>query len=389
MRSAATFVVLALTGAVDLVAAGLCKPSGISSSSGIIATPTDASASSSTTPAPQVVTNEVIGGNFAVTDPDTPSGIADFNSDGNCQQVQGPGYQGGGSTDTGCVRMSSRTQKVKRQDTDYNAMVEQQLSDLNSGNSYTVRFYYAILKNDVANTCRIDSYYGNELFGSTLYFPVVAEITDGNVAWLEFIDQAVAQTSSGFIRFALNCADSGSAEIYIDQIFVSDKVDPNTISGVQLSYISSHIASSTAVPSSATSTAPSAAITSSTTSVPTTTTTLSSSTTSAAASSSTCALTNGEGCSSNPNVDSSVYCQTTGTIAQPMEAISKQVYPYQNSPEQCAAVCAQEAGCDASAYDSRAKYCVFISNSLSSAGFQESSDGLSWSEQACWDCPTC
>ncbi|KAH7015010.1 hypothetical protein EDB80DRAFT_706852 [Ilyonectria destructans] len=288
--------------------------------------------------------------------------------------------------------MNSQTQTVapdKRQEVDYNAMVEQQLSDLSSGNSYTVRFYYAILKNDVANTCRINAYYGNELFGSTPYFPVVAEITDGNVAWLEFIDQAVAQTSSGFIRFALTCTDSGSAEIYIDQIFVSDKVDPDSISGVQLSYISSHIASSTTVPSSTTSSAMSATVTSSTTSRTTTTITSSSSTTSTAAPSSTCALTNGEGCSLNPNVDPTVSCQTTGFLAQPSQAISPQVYPYQNSPEQCAAVCAQVAGCDASAYDSRAKYCVFITNSLSSAGFEESSNGLGWSDQACWDCPTC
>lgn len=391
MRSAATFVVLALTGAVDLVAAGLCKPSSISSSSGIIATPTDPSASSSTTPAPRVVTNEVVNGNFAVTDPDTPSGISDFNSDGNCQQVQGPGYQGGGSSDKGCVRMNSRTQTVtpdKRQEVDYNAMVEQQLSDLSSGNTYTVRFYYAILRNDVANTCRVNAYYGNELFGSTPYFPVVAEITDGNVAWLEFVHQAVARTSSGFIRFALTCTGSGSAEIYIDQIFVSDKVDPENISGVQLSYISSHIASSTAVPSSTTSSATSATVTSSTTSR-TTTTTSSSSTTTTTAPSSTCGLTNGEGCSLNPSVDPTVSCQTTGFLAQPSQAFSKEVYPYQSTPEQCAAVCAQVARCVASAYDRLSKYCVFITNSLDSAGFEESSNGVGWSDQACWDCPTC
>ncbi|KPM34327.1 hypothetical protein AK830_g12239 [Neonectria ditissima] len=213
-----------------------------SESTGTIGT-TDSGTLTSTivtsTTSPPVVTNEVANGNFVAYDPNSRNGIYAFNSEGDARLVQGNGYQGDGSQETGCVVLGSQTNS-KRQATDWNAMIEQQLEDLNVANLYTVRFFYAILDNTVADTCRINAYYGDDIFASTPYFPVVAT-TPSQMQWLEFVNQAAVQTASGLIRFALACS-GGSAQIYIDQVFVSDKVTPGDVDTISLFYESARTA---------------------------------------------------------------------------------------------------------------------------------------------------
>ncbi|KAG5749203.1 hypothetical protein H9Q69_007898 [Fusarium xylarioides] len=237
MRSPSAFVAVALAFASssELVAASNCKPSSpagakttdpASITSG---TSTKSAPPSETTGGPVIITNAVTNGDFGGYDPSSDGGIYAFQAGGNAKLLQGPGYQGDHTEERNCVQLKtdSGTPGQKRDFISDNPYIQQQLDNLEPSD-FTVRFWYSIVNNAITDTCRIEGLYGNVQFGATPYFPVVAK---GN-NWLEFVDSMPVTTTSGMIRFELNCINGGSAEVYFDQVFVSNKIGDEWVDGI-------------------------------------------------------------------------------------------------------------------------------------------------------------
>ncbi|EXM25181.1 hypothetical protein V3481_014516 [Fusarium oxysporum f. sp. vasinfectum] len=237
MRSVSALVALAFASSFELVAASNCKPSSpagaktTDSASVTGGTATKSAPSSETTDGPVVITNAVTNGDFGGYDPSSDGGIYAFQAGGNAKLLQGPGYQGDHTEERNCVQLktNSGTPSQKRDFVSENPWIQQQLDNLEPSD-FTVRFWYSIVNNAIADTCRIEGLYGNFQFGATPYFPVVAE---GN-NWLEFVDSMPVTTTSGMIRFELNCINGGSAEVYFDQVFVSNKIGDEWVDGISL-----------------------------------------------------------------------------------------------------------------------------------------------------------
>ncbi|KAM5362163.1 hypothetical protein ACJZ2D_012685 [Fusarium nematophilum] len=223
MRSLQILVALAIAGSLDLVAAGNCKPSG---------TATGTVPPSTTTEAPIVVTNVMINGDYGGYDPRAYGGIYAFEGGGEAKLLQGPGYQGDGSRESNCVQLLRRSSTPAKRDTPpENPWIQQRLEDMEPSD-YTVRFWYVVLSNSIADTCRIEGFYGGDMFGATPYFPVVEDAVGDN--WVPFVELMPVTTSSGMIRFELSCVDGGAAEVYFDQVFVSNQVSPDDMDNISL-----------------------------------------------------------------------------------------------------------------------------------------------------------
>ncbi|KAF7548896.1 hypothetical protein G7Z17_g6769 [Cylindrodendrum hubeiense] len=242
MRFATSLVALALGGSANFAAAALCKPDTRDNTDTRSAT---TAPGSTTTTAPRTVRNKVINGNFEGYDPSSDGGIYGFQAENEARLVEGQGYQGDGSQESNCVLAEARNtgSTTRKRDIAEFAAIEQQLSDLDTTSLYTIRFWYKVLQNDVADTCKFDVYYGSELFTSSPYFPVV-QSTD-STEWESVVDQAAVQTSSGFLRFDLNCASGGYAQVYVDQVFVSNEVSPDQMDNISLVYTWAYSSTST------------------------------------------------------------------------------------------------------------------------------------------------
>ncbi|KAF5574020.1 hypothetical protein FPCIR_13763 [Fusarium pseudocircinatum] len=261
MLSVSALVALAFASSFELVAAGNCKPSSPAGAkttdpaSITSRTSTKSAPPSATTNRPVVITNAVTNGDFGGYDPSSDGGIYAFQAGGNAKLLQGPGYQGDHTEERNCVQLktNSGTPDQKRDFISDNPYIQQQLDNLEPSD-FTVRFWYSIVNNAIANTCRIEGLYGSVQFGATPYFPVVSE---GN-NWLEFVDSMPVTTTSGMIRFELNCINGGSAEVYFDQVFVSNKIGEEWVDGISLFFPTSKHAATIAP--AQTSTAPAVGI---------------------------------------------------------------------------------------------------------------------------------
>ncbi|KAF4977385.1 hypothetical protein FZEAL_6075 [Fusarium zealandicum] len=230
MRSIPTIVALVLAGSFDLVAASVCKPSGPVQSS----TESKTAPPSTTTDGPIVVTNAVANGDFGGYDPSADGGIYAFEAGGAAKLLQGAGLQGDHSQESNCVQLRTQNQNsgpVKRDTPPENSYIQQKLEQMEPSD-YTVRFWYVVLNNAVADTCRVEGFYGGDLFGATPYFPVVSDGVGDQ--WKEFIDSMPVTTTSGMVRFELSCVNGGSAEVYFDQVFVSNQVSPDNMDNISL-----------------------------------------------------------------------------------------------------------------------------------------------------------
>ncbi|KAF5001717.1 hypothetical protein FGRMN_830 [Fusarium graminum] len=236
MRSISALVALAISGSIDLASASLCKPSpplqsGTTAPASIATgTATKSVPVSETTDGPIIITNAVTNGDFGGYDPSADGGIYGFQAGGDARLLQGPGHQGQ-TDEKNCVQLktNSGADKSKRDSIFDNPWIQQQLDNMEPSD-YTVRFWYSIVNNAVADTCRIEGFYGSESFGATPYFPVVSEGDE----WKEFVDSMAVTTTNGKIRFELVCVNGGSAEVYFDQVFVSNKIGEEWVDGISL-----------------------------------------------------------------------------------------------------------------------------------------------------------
>ncbi|KAJ4329007.1 hypothetical protein N0V84_000579 [Fusarium piperis] len=228
MRFVSTFAALALAGSLPSVSAGPCRPG---SSSTLSATTSSASATSTSGHGSGPVVNEIEGGDFRRRS-NSPSGISNFAVEGQGSHVEGGGYTGGGSNEKNCASLEAASTQPgpgKRAVGQY-AAISQQLTNLQAGSAYTVQFFYAVQSSAQSGACRIEASFGSNVFTSTPYFPS----SNTPSSWASSTVSTNIQVTQGQMSFALTCVGGGSAQVYIDSIFVSNQVTPETIDDADL-----------------------------------------------------------------------------------------------------------------------------------------------------------
>lgn len=225
MRFVGTFAALALAGSVS---AGPCRPA---SSSTLSATTSSASATSTSGHGSGPIVNEIEGGDFRRRS-NSPSGISNFVVEGQGSYVEGGGYTGGGSTEKNCASLEAASTQPGpgKRDVGQYAAISQQLTNLQAGSAYTVQFFYAVQSSAQSGACRIEASFGSNVFTSTPYFPS----SNAPSSWASSTVSTNIQVTQGQMSFALTCVGGGSAQVYIDSIFVSNQVTPETIGDADL-----------------------------------------------------------------------------------------------------------------------------------------------------------
>ncbi|KAI7759984.1 hypothetical protein LZL87_010406 [Fusarium oxysporum] len=260
MRSVVALAALALSGSFDLAAASLCKPrpSHLSSATTNL-TPSDTatSAAASETAGSVVIKSVVDGGGFSVAPPE--GGVPGFTVDGDATIVIGPGYKGDGSKDSGCLSLQASGDK--KRDLGSFAGVAQSLDQLSLTKPYTVRFFYLVVTAPSLNFCQLTASLGSQTFFQTW---IISFGT--SVQWGMALEQVTAAQRSAPLSISMNCLVGGSAQVYVDSLFMSNQVTPATIDDHPLDLGDSGVSDFTTTSSSAIQTTTSSKV--GTTSVP-------------------------------------------------------------------------------------------------------------------------
>lgn len=224
MRSVLALVAFAALGNLNGAQASRCKPHPN-------LTTTSASPTTSETEAPLVVKNELSNGNFAIRDPDVP--VPGFIIEGQAQIVTNKGYTGDGSKEQGCVEMSARNDPSKRKrGIGSVARISQQLLDLDTRKKYTVRFFYAVVTaSSGVNVCTLTASIG----GLQFYTSTILSLGQA-IEWDTVLTQTDVPNTEGAFAVSINCPIGGAAAIYVDSIFMSNQVTPETIDTVKLDF---------------------------------------------------------------------------------------------------------------------------------------------------------
>ncbi|KAF4951719.1 hypothetical protein FSARC_12842 [Fusarium sarcochroum] len=230
MRSTFVLTALAILGNFDVALAGPCKPH--LSNSHTEATITTAVATTSETSRPLVVKNVIGNGNFALRDPANPSNIPGYTVEGEGQIVENKGYTGDGSKEKGCVELSAGNSPPARKRALGNVVsISQQLDDLNTKKKYTVRFFYAVITASSINVCTLSaSIAGHQFYTSTILSIGTA------IDWNTVLTQTDVPNTQGAFSVSVNCPVGGVAAIYVDSIFMSNQVTPETINDVSIDF---------------------------------------------------------------------------------------------------------------------------------------------------------
>ncbi|KLO88726.1 uncharacterized protein LW93_4537 [Fusarium fujikuroi] len=223
MRSVVALAALALSGTLDLAAASHCKPrpSHVSSATTDL-TPSDTatSAAASETAGSVVIKSVVDGGGFSIAPPE--GGIPGFTASGDATIVVGPGYKGDGSKDSGCLSLQASGDK--KRDLGSFAGVAQSLELLSLTRPYTVRFFYFVVTAPSLNFCQLTASLGSQTFFQTW---IISFGT--SVQWGMALEQVTAAQRSAPLSISMNCLVGGSAQVYVDSLFMSNQVTPATI----------------------------------------------------------------------------------------------------------------------------------------------------------------
>ncbi|RGP64250.1 hypothetical protein FSPOR_8070 [Fusarium sporotrichioides] len=221
MRSLVALAALTLSGSLDLTAASLCKPR--PSTTGLIPSSTVSSASASETVGAVVIKSVIEGGGFSVVP--AGGGVPGFTVQGDAEILVGPGYKGDGSQDAGCLSLkASNEDSTKKRDIGSLAGVAQLIEQLSLTKPYTVRFFYLIVTAPSLNICQLTAALGNQMFFQTW---IVSMGT--SVQWGMAFEQVTAAERSAPLSISMNCLLGGSAQVYVDSLFMSNQVTPQTI----------------------------------------------------------------------------------------------------------------------------------------------------------------
>ncbi|CAF3523895.1 unnamed protein product [Fusarium graminearum] len=190
-----------------------------------------ANPTSSETEGPLIVKNKIAGGNFA-TRGTVGNPVPGFSVEGEAQILLNKGYTGDGSKEQGCVELSATGSPAGRKRAVGNAVrISQQVSDLNTKNKYTVRFFYAAITTISVNMCDISASIGNlELYMSNI-------ISSRQVIqWATILTQTDVPHTEGTFLLSFTCPIGGIAIIYVDSIFMSNQVTPDNIDDVATNF---------------------------------------------------------------------------------------------------------------------------------------------------------
>ncbi|KAF4452333.1 hypothetical protein F53441_4785 [Fusarium austroafricanum] len=254
MRSILALATLAILGNLDVALASVCKPhrTNTYTTNTLTAAPT-----TTETKGPLVVKNEIGNGNFAIRDPKNPRNIPRYTVvEGQAQVVDDKGYTRDGSKEKDCVELSANNNPTRKRAIGNIVSISQQLVDLDIKKKYTVRFFYAVITASSINVCTLSaSIGGHQFFTSTIMS--IGQAAD----WNTVLTQTDVPNTQGAFSVSVNCPIGGVASIYVDSIFMSNQVTPETIDDVKIDYGNEGDVSSTAATSklaeSTTSNAPS------------------------------------------------------------------------------------------------------------------------------------
>ncbi|MCJ1418551.1 hypothetical protein MMC32_004899 [Xylographa parallela] len=227
-----------------------------SSGPGIPLSSTSSGTGTSSSPSPTssgVVTiyNTVGNGNFAYNASFPAGGLTVWSALGDATLVPGNAYHGDGNTGNYAVQLiagsaATTGRKLRRQASSAAAPgIEQTVGNLSTTSTYTVSVWYYINETLAVNAnpqnCAIDGSFDNAIFNSS-YF---ASNTGQTSEWVQFLSTFTPSTSNGTLAFVVNCINSGSVEVLIDEIFVSDQVTPADINNMPLVFTTPPTASTT------------------------------------------------------------------------------------------------------------------------------------------------
>lgn len=223
MRSAFALTGLTILCNFGVALAGPCKPH---------ATVTTSAPTTSETKGPVVVKNVIGNGNFAVRDSTNPSNIPNYTVEGQCQIVENKGYTGDGSEEKGCVELQAANNPPGRKRAIGNIVsISQQLDSLDIKKKYTVRFFYAVVTASQINVCTLSaSIAGHQFYTSTILSIGTA------IDWNTVLEQTDVPETQGAFSVSVNCPIGGIAAIYVDSIFMSNQVTPETINDVSIDF---------------------------------------------------------------------------------------------------------------------------------------------------------
>ncbi|SPJ79302.1 uncharacterized protein FTOL_07693 [Fusarium torulosum] len=239
--SALALTALAILGNFDIALAGPCKPHVTTIDTS--ATVTTAGPKASETNGPLVVKNVIGNGNFAVRDPTNPSNIPNYTIEGDGQIVENKGYTGDGSTEKGCVEMQASNQPPGRKRAIGNIVsISQQLDSLDIKKKYTVRFFYAVITASSVNACTLSA----SIAGHVFYTSTILSIGTA-MDWNTVVEQTDVPNTEGAFSIGVNCPVGGVAAIYVDSIFMSNQVTPETINDVSIDFGNGGSSASTSV----------------------------------------------------------------------------------------------------------------------------------------------
>ncbi|KAH6965028.1 hypothetical protein EDB82DRAFT_434955 [Fusarium venenatum] len=226
MRSVFALTALAILGKFDVALAGPCKPH-VTSATGTTTAP-----ATSETKGPLVVKNVIGNGNFAVRDPTNPSNIPSYTVEGDGQIVENKGYTGDNSKEKGCVEMQASNQPPSRKRAIGNIVsISQQLDSLDTKKKYTIRFFYAVITASSINVCTLSASIAGHVFYTSTILSIGAAMD-----WNTVLEQTDVPNTEGAFSIAVNCPVGGIAGIYVDSIFMSNQVTPETIDDVSIDF---------------------------------------------------------------------------------------------------------------------------------------------------------
>ncbi|CAG1983863.1 unnamed protein product [Fusarium graminearum] len=361
-----------------------------------------ANPTSSETEGPLIVKNKIAGGNFA-TRGTVGNPVPGFSVEGEAQILLNKGYTGDGSKEQGCIELSATGSPAGRKRAVGNAVrISQQVSDLNTKNKYTVRFFYAAITTISVNMCDMSASIGNlELYMSNI-------ISSRQVIqWATILTQTDVPHTEGTFLLSFTCPIGGIAIIYVDSIFMSNQVTPDNIDDVAINF-----GNEGGVPTPRTITSPATA--SPTTETPNIQVTTGKPTTMDAPSSAAYDPTSdadqtASGVSTACNVHSlsNIFANGPPTI-QPDAPRACWAYgvpkvgtwgrakwsnPRQNSMADCALLCKQEGtSCKAFALNTLGQetFCLMLGDRLGVAGIDlDKQRSLIWNDFDCFECQGC
>ncbi|KAF5237444.1 hypothetical protein FANTH_10806 [Fusarium anthophilum] len=230
MRSSFALTGLALLCNFNVALAGPCKPHGTTSHTET--TVTTAAPTTSETKGPLVVKNVIGNGNFALRDPTNPSNIPNYVVEGQAQIVENKGITSDGSKERGCVELQAANNPPARKRAIGNIVsISQQLDSLDTKKKYTVRFFYAVVTASQINVCTLSA----SIAGHQFYTSTIVSIGTA-IDWNTVLEQTDVPNTEGAFLVSVNCPIGGIAAIYVDSIFMSNQVTPETIDDVAIDF---------------------------------------------------------------------------------------------------------------------------------------------------------